>query len=86
MSDSSGERIQSRLDPSLFWLEHEQIPNLLTDMDILFDNSFVWLTSRGLRVRLSKSCFLISNTFRLLCILTQITGALCSYMVKKELF
>jgi hypothetical protein len=52
-----GEPLQCRLDPSLFWQDHEELPALLRDrrVRVHLDNSFVWLTSPGLRTSLHVS-------------------------------
>jgi hypothetical protein len=52
-----GEPLQCRLDPSLFWQEHEELPEFLHDrrVQVHLDNSFVWVTSPGLRTSLHVS-------------------------------
>mmetsp|Transcript_25450 Transcript_25450/g.41049 ORF Transcript_25450/g.41049 Transcript_25450/m.41049 type:complete len:158 (+) Transcript_25450:60-533(+) len=49
--------MQTRLDPSLFWQEDEELPAFMYNsrMRVLFDNSFVWLTTPGLRTSLHVS-------------------------------
>ncbi|GBG24085.1 Glutathione S-transferase DHAR2 [Hondaea fermentalgiana] len=61
------EKLQLRLDPAVFWREHEVLPDLFyagqnpdafdaleetAAIDVAFDNSFVWVTSPGLRTSL----------------------------------
>ncbi len=52
-----GEPLQCRLDPSLFWQQHEELPAFLHDkrVQVHLDNSFVWVTSPGLRTSLHVS-------------------------------
>mmetsp|Transcript_14484 Transcript_14484/g.16429 ORF Transcript_14484/g.16429 Transcript_14484/m.16429 type:complete len:252 (+) Transcript_14484:429-1184(+) len=48
------DNIQARLEPSLFWREHESLPNILQSRrsQILYQNSLLFLTSPGLRTPL----------------------------------
>ena len=47
------ESMQLRMDPSLFW-EDEELPDFCLEdkFNAEFSNSFVWLTSKGLRTSL----------------------------------
>ena len=67
-------RLQCRLDPSLFWQAQEQLPEPLaaSQIDIVFDNSFVWVTSGGLRTSLhsdESDGFLLHLSGKKLCLL-----------------
>ena len=47
---------QCRLDPAAFWDDRiDTLPDLLQELDIIYDNSFVWITSPLLRTSLHVS-------------------------------
>lgn len=56
--------MQYRLDPGIFWepSDNDALPELLQDdrFDILYDNSFVWVTSASLRTSLHVSIWLLT--------------------------
>mmetsp|Transcript_20406 Transcript_20406/g.40133 ORF Transcript_20406/g.40133 Transcript_20406/m.40133 type:complete len:271 (-) Transcript_20406:1658-2470(-) len=57
--DKDRMRMQLRLDPALFWRVHERLPDFFYEsqdsheaFQVAFENSFVWVTTPGLRTSL----------------------------------
>jgi len=57
MSRNDMHGCQCRLDPAVFWEPVDELPSMLRDdrFQIVYDNSFVWITSKSIRTSLHVS-------------------------------